>query len=78
MISLFGFPAISSCRHSGYAKDKGQGNEKIPDDIAQIQNAAAGYSGSAQDGKDRERSSFLFSRALLTWDKRNVMSYGVM
>ena len=28
---------------SGYAKDKGKPNEKIPGDIAQIQSAAGGY-----------------------------------
>lgn len=53
-MSLFGVPAISSYQYSGYAKDKGKSNEKISGNIAQIQNAAAGYGCGAQNGNDCE------------------------
>ena len=58
MMSLVGFPAVSSCQHSGYAKDKGGADEKIPGDIAQVQSAAAGYGCGGKNGKNREEGQY--------------------
>ena len=50
--NLSGHPTVSSGYNSGNAEHNGKANEKIPDDIAQIQKAAARYSYCTYDSID--------------------------
>mgnify|MGYP001854416675 CR=1 FL=1 len=66
--SLSRFPAISSGQYGCYVEDNSKANEKIPDNIAQVQDAAAGYRYSAQhggNGKQRQDNGYSFAKSLV-------------